>query len=218
MYQRRKTTKILSLRSEARKKTPPAPRHFYPRAGGQVLCATARDVRLQASACISGWYKQDVSVPGLFMKTWCALWGRGRRALTFPLPALGPRPTTSPPPADSARLEIPRPHSHVRTPPGPPSPAPRSRSPPGCPTREDRERRPRLQPAPGSATLALSPQPPKAPPPPLRDTHHFRVRLSPGAPGGGAGPDPEACSLSGQPLRAPACARPGRRKGRRVGD
>lgn len=54
------------------------------------------------------------------MKTWCALWGKGRRALTFPLLAMGPRPATSPPPADSAWLEIPRPHPHVPAPHGPP--------------------------------------------------------------------------------------------------
>lgn len=88
----------------------------------------------------------------------CAL-RRGRRALTSPLRGLGPSPTTSRPPAGSARLEIPRPHPHAPTPPGPSRPAPRSQSGPGCATRKKRELRPRLLTAPRSALLAPRPSP-----------------------------------------------------------
>lgn len=88
----------------------------------------------------------------------CAL-RRGRRAATSPLRGLGPSPTTSRPPAGSARLEIPRPHPHAPTPPGPSRPAPRSQSGPGCATRKNRELRPRLLTAPRSALLAPRPSP-----------------------------------------------------------
>lgn len=57
------------------------------------------------------------------MKTWCVLWGRGRRALTFPpIPVWGSRPPTSQPPAGSAWLEIPRFPARTHTPPARPGP------------------------------------------------------------------------------------------------
>lgn len=51
----------LSLRPKAKKKILPPPGQLCQKASGQVLSARARDVRPQARACISGWYKQDVS-------------------------------------------------------------------------------------------------------------------------------------------------------------
>lgn len=76
------------------------------------------------------------------MKIWCVLWGRGRRALTIPpILAWGSRPPTSPPPADSAWLEIPRFLARTHTPPA--RPGPRSTAPlaerPGV--RDSREQR-----------------------------------------------------------------------------
>ena len=76
------------------------------------------------------------------MKIWCVLWGRGRRALTIPpILAWGSRPPTSPPPADSAWLEIPRFLARTHKPPA--RPGPRSTAPlaewPGV--RDSREQR-----------------------------------------------------------------------------
>lgn len=148
------------------------------------------------------------------MKTWCALWGRGQRALTFPLRAWGPRPPTSrhrPSPLSWKSPALPaRPH---------PAPAPRSRA--------TLEERPRVRDARGPRAAAASPasarlpapslRAPQASLPPVGDTHHFRVCLGRGAPGHCAGQGRAARSLSGQPPRAPAYTHRGLRRGRRVG-
>lgn len=91
-WQRRKTAKTLSLRPKARKITSPAPRQFCQRAGGQVLRATARDVRLQARACISGWYKQDVSAFQACLWKLAVRPEEGAASLNLSLPGPGPQP------------------------------------------------------------------------------------------------------------------------------
>ena len=91
------------------------------------------------------------------MKTWCVLWGRGRRALTFP-----PSRRGAPAPQTPSHRPAPLGWKSPASPPAPtrpqtargPGPAPRSLSGRGCAAREDREQRPRRPPAPGSAPLA----------------------------------------------------------------
>lgn len=211
---RRKTATTLSLHPEARKQPPLAPRQRYQRAGGPILRAT-RDVSPPARAGSPGGINRMSARPGRVDENLVCAPGEGAVSLPRSPPGLGPRPRALPA-ASTLRSPGNPPPAHLRR----PGPAVQRRA---------RGRRgalgahgPTAAAAPPAGAkvprCSLRPRRPQASPPPLGDTHHFRVRPGRGAPGRRAGPIGGLAGSEASPAGPRRARARGRTKGRRGGD